>query len=42
MDNAFQIIKKDESKLTEVLNYFLEEYEEAKRKGKFKNFWKIR
>ena len=31
MDNAFQIIKKDESKLTEVLNYFLEEYEEAKK-----------
>ena len=31
MDNAFQIIKKDESKLTEVLNYFLEEYEEARK-----------
>ena len=34
MDNAFQIIKKDESKLTEVLNYFLEEYEEAKKELK--------
>lgn len=30
MDSAYQIVKKDESKLTEVLSYFNSEYEEAR------------
>lgn len=30
MENAFQIIKKDESKLAEILEYFNNEYEEAR------------
>ena len=30
MDNAYQIVKKDESKLTEILAYFNNEYEEAR------------
>lgn len=30
MDSAYQIVKKDENKLTEVLAYFNSEYEEAR------------
>lgn len=34
MDNAFQIVQKNENKLTEVLEYFNSEYEEARKELK--------